>query len=286
MLTPDARIKWNQQAGQRWLSWDCLPPTEYLSSIESLRLRTVDSTKPFPKAVGKLPRLKYLSMPLQYADVLSDDWFPPTIETLSFNENTDSTSKGSIQSKVVFPSVKRVECGTGYLYFRQDNFPCLSDISLRFDSRRKIVDQLLRYNCLEYVFVGPISNQEDLQLLSRLHPIYLGLSSGNLITLKPLEQFENVEHLWLHSLNKLTDITAIGTMPLLRSVEMLYCTRVEDLRPLLLAKRLQSLSIVQCKNIQLAAVADDLIALGLEELSISGDKHLYERDGKWITNAK
>lgn len=275
LLSPDSR--------SRWLRWNCMPSTDRQNQVEALRIRTSNpDITAMPSPLKALRNLKYVSMPLDYAATLREDWLPPSVETLSFEEN--GTGRASISREIVLPSVRRLLCVSGTLMFAHSSFPNLRSVSMRLDAKRRVVDELLKFSRLPYVHVGPVHTSEDLQALSALAPEYLGILGGRLENLEALPYFPELERLWLHSLSKLTDISAVAEMPSLKSIELLYCTRVADLRPLLRTPGMRELSIVQCKSIELAPVVDEFIEAGLERLSITGDKYLYRDGDKWVTN--
>ena len=330
--------QWRREEGRYWLTWGNLPPTKDRPNVEAMRLRigeAVDTDlRPFPHKISQLPRLQYLSMPLRYADCLTTDSLPPSVETLDFNE-TDywgTSNKGTIPENAVFPSVKRISCVKGEIHFTRENFPNLSNVQIRFDRKRSMIPELLRFRRMEELGVGPFDEPEQLGQLSPLRPRYLNISDGRLCSLRSLRNFHSAERLGLHRLHKLANLSgiegiarlkelhvvwcrnladisnaalltyvtsfrlfncpkvvgieAVGAMKRLRSFELMYCSRVRDLRPILRASRLRKLWIVQCTGIDLVSVAHELIALGLDNLSISGKKYLHNVDGNWDSSEK
>jgi hypothetical protein len=335
--SPNELRQWRRNEGRRWLDWGELPSAKARIEIESLRLRVFEAIdtdiRPFPK-LNKLPRLRYLSMPLAYSESISPGSLPPSIETLDFTEDDPCglARRGAIQSGVICPSVKRVRCYTGQLRFSHDNFPNLRSVTIRFDSKNAMLQELLRYEELEELSVGPFNSPDALSEIARLYPRRLGITGGELETLAPLQQFSGLQHLNVSKFNKLTSLSSIGSMrglislflgsctkledisaissmpdmiclemwscthltdispvalaPRLSSLFLAYCTRIADLRPILRAKHLRYLNIMQCTNIDLANAADELVAMGLEELWVTGKRHLYRTDGTWHTNVK
>jgi hypothetical protein len=283
-----ARCEWNLGGApqERWLRWGALPPPDKRKQIEALRLRVSEANKtPVLPQLQDFTGLKYLSGPLAYAGSLQVDRLPHSLQTLSFGESP-SMKKAEIPNDLVVPSIRRVQCINGELTFSRKNFPELASAALKIDAKRAVIRQLLEYSHLDRIHLGRINTPEELSSIAPLNPTSLGLFSGRLEHLRGLAGFSRLRHLWLSSLTKLTDLSMVAELPSLESVEILYCSQLQNLVPLLSAKRLRRLVIVQCKNIELRPVLEEMIQAGFDHLAITGKTYLYRDGAEWVTNAR
>ncbi|MBS2011390.1 MAG: hypothetical protein JST00_00650 [Deltaproteobacteria bacterium] len=281
-----ARKQWQEEHAPRWLAWDARPTKAQREAIRAVRVRVAHGARAraLPSALRDLSSLAYLSMPLSLASALRPGDLPDSLEAIAFDESTGG--RASLAPELVLPKVRSLASITGELTFVASNVPRLEEISLRLGARPTMLDVLAGCRRLSSVRLDPVHDLATLEPLVRLPLRSVAIVGGRLATLDGIDAFGALEELLLKNVKKLSKLSALSSLERLSSLELQYCGAVEDLRPILAIPRLKELRIVACSRIRLAEVVEELRARRWRALSVTGKRHLYESDGKWIVSTK
>lgn len=225
------------------------------------------SIKQLPPLVREASHVVRVEMPSRFIPYLQPDSIPTTVETLEFSKLTENDEKAEFPKALHLPFVKRVSGGE--LFLEPSNFPELTHLEISLDRKRVMLDRLPYIEKLRALGIGPCPNN-IFSSLENLKLGYLYLNTNlSLETLHGIEKLETVTDLVVNKWTKLTDLTALKYLPLLESLTISYCKRIQIAEPLLEISNLKSLFVWACNNKALKELSPKLEKRKLQRLSIS-----------------
>jgi len=186
-----------------------------------------------------LVNLRSLEVPVRFAASLSPEQFPSSLQRLSFDG--DGRSKGLLPSGRVFPEIRVLHALDSELRFERESFPDLRELTTRLDPKRSLLDVIATYPSLDSLHIRPLKDTTSLDRLEPCSIESLTLTAGALPSLDGIQRIRGLRCLALQSLDNLVDITALEQCTSLEILQIQWCAKLTDYRPLLKIPALQSL---------------------------------------------
>jgi hypothetical protein len=241
--------------------WGALPEGRSPESVIALRLSDDKGHRTtLPDNITELQFLQYLSVPRHLAKNIATEAIPRSVATLAI----ETPGAVEIPEGRVLDHIVRL-LAKGPIVFSPHTFPSLQALTTELDRAHRELKVLLSLQHLRALSIGPISTTSVLQALPG-HLQVLHLSRGHLSTLSGIDRFVDLTVLTLHSLPKLSDISAIATLKHIEEISILHCPALNEIDELLRVPSLRRALFFRCKDRHgaLASVAEKLRANGVD----------------------
>ncbi|MBC9932137.1 leucine-rich repeat domain-containing protein [Chitinophaga qingshengii] len=257
------------------LAWGVVDKSK-LSDIDFLELWPDDkTTTEIPPVVASLPNLKTLIIPSWFVPHLKAEDFPPGLDALQVGVLSENKPKVNWNKALVLKQIKLLSMGQVESDFYADSFPGLSNTLVITTGNKKLdLSEIAKCQHLKNLFLNKPDTVDAMNQAGAGQLQFAAWAQGKNEDFKGLKGYSHLRDAEIKWNKKLVSLEGLEHLPKLEQLDMLGCSKLENLGDIMKIKSLQWFRIMECGKAWTAhidEITDKFTKAGFEKVRFEPD---------------